>query len=507
MSHRDIPIGEATEIEVSAEGDLNVSGWDQRIIQIEGDEWVNATAEGSTTGPIRLRFEGDGRLRVPSVITVRISDVSGDTRVRDLSGTLELSDVSGDVRIEEIRGPVQLARVEGDLKIQRIDGPVSVETATSDLDVRQINGPFTCDHVGGDATIEGIAGPLNLTGAVGGDVAIAEIGGPTSIGEVGGDLNVVNCQSVSVRTVSGDLTAKDLRGDFRANQVAGDAQIAGCDGPVDLEVVNGDLTARALPGGIHAPRVNGRIRLSTSLSPDRTYDLVGRGAVTVLIEGDPTQVSATFELRRSGGGRIDIGLPLEDPIVEPGFVRGRIGAGAASVRISSEGALRVEARGQGSTGFNGFMEAMFDEIGEEFRGAFGSFSGFGWGGPGRGPEERGQRRGRRAEEKLQEAAQRVAEEAERHARHAAERAQRQVERAARQAERHAGNWRWFGRPIDVGPGWINPMGPPRPVPPRPPAPPPRPRATEDERLTILNMLAAGTIGPEDAARLLEALGS
>lgn len=503
MSGRVIPIGEARLVEVSAAGDLTIGGWDQTSIQAEGDEWSQVTPEGSPDDPVRLRFDGDGRLRIPSGVTLRITDVGGDARIRDLSGVLEASNISGDLRIEEIRGPVQIESAHGDVNVQRISGPVTIGSAGSDVDVRRVSGPVSLDRAGGDARVEQISGPVMVAGPVSGDAALAGINGPTTIHEVAGDLNLIECQGVSIESIAGDLTAKDLRGSLEVDLVGGDAQIAGCDGSISLESIGGDLTARGLGAGLRAPEVRGRIRLNTAFAPGSSYDLASNGGTTILVDGDPSRVSATFELRRPDGGKIMVGLPLADPIVEPGFVGGRLGAGEAMVRVTSRGSLRLETPGASSTGFD---REMFDEIGEAFRGAFGAFSGFGWGDPDRDPEERGQRRARRAEEKVQEAAQRMAQEAERQARKAAERAQRHIERAARQAERHAGNWRWFGRPIDAGPGWINPFPPGRPGPPRPPAPPSRPPASEEERLAILNMLAAGTITADDAARLLEAIG-
>lgn len=106
--------------------------------------------------------------------------------------------------------------------------------------------------------------------------------------------------------------------------------------------------------------------------------------------------------------------------------------------------------------------------------------------------------------------------AHKHAEHAAERARRAAERAARRTGR--GRW-WFTEKLDEiargGPGWgdvrtavegsvrggawrgFNGAAGPASQ---------RPKASPEERRTILDMLAAGTITSEQAATLLDALG-
>ena len=70
----------------------------------------------------------------------------------------------------------------------------------------------------------------------------------------------------------------------------------------------------------------------------------------------------------------------------------------------------------------------------------------------------------------------------------------------RRGERRPWHWQW-GQPGTPGSWPFSPPGVPAS-----PTPPPRPRATEEERLVILRLLADEKITTEEAARLLEALG-
>lgn len=103
-------------------------------------------------------------------------------------------------------------------------------------------------------------------------------------------------------------------------------------------------------------------------------------------------------------------------------------------------------------------------------------------------EDHGRRAAAHAEERARRVAEKVARHAERHAERAAHRAERHAERAARR-----GRW-WFNeRYDDTDEG---PRG----------AAEPRPKASEAERLAIMQMLRDGKISADQAATLLDALG-
>lgn len=108
--------------------------------------------------------------------------------------------------------------------------------------------------------------------------------------------------------------------------------------------------------------------------------------------------------------------------------------------------------------------------------------------------ERYEGHGRRAAEHAEARARSVAEKVAHHAEKHAERAARHVERAAHRAERGVkrGRW-WFTEHMDE---WAAPRAT-RPEP---------PRASEAERLAIMQMLRDGKVSVEQAATLLDALG-
>ena len=202
----------------------------------------------------------------------------------------------------------------------------------------------------------------------------------------------------------------------------------------------------------------------------------------------------TFRLRLPDGGVVSlpIGLPVE--ALTPAAVRLRV------TRAGGETEVRPVSGTGGTSGdaprdFSELGEAVADigkriarDVAKGLRGSGAEVSDD----LARKIEEAAERFAKNAERH----ASRVAEHAERHAERAARHAERVAQRATRHAERAAergvrrGRW-WFNERTDEWSGGTAA---------------PRSRATEEERLAIMQMLRDGKITAEQASTLLDALG-
>ena len=216
----------------------------------------------------------------------------------------------------------------------------------------------------------------------------------------------------------------------------------------------------------------------------------------------------TFRLRLAEGGVISLPIGLPAEVLTPTAVRLRVtrAGGETEVRpVTSGGGAEA-----GPRDFSDLGEAVADigkriarDVAKGLRGSGGEVSDD----LARKIEEAAERFARNAERHASRVAQhaerhaeRAAEHAERAARHAekhAERVTRHAERVSQRAERAAergvrrGRW-WFTERMDE---WAKSGGGTT-----------APRATEEERLAIMQMLRDGKITTEQAATLLDALG-
>jgi DUF4097 and DUF4098 domain-containing protein YvlB len=518
MGIREIETTEIDRVELAVAGDLSVIGWEKPTISYatDDDSERNDPDNQALDRVLSLRTDGDVRIHVPHRLAVRIEYAHGDARVRGIEAGARIDDVSGDLRLEDVGGDVRISQCAGDLKLLRIRGSLDVDHVHGDLDAAEIQGSLQGSSIDGDADVESISGDVLLSEHVGGDASLRGINGAVHVANVGGDLTIAGCAAANVDNVGGDLALQDARENVTIENIGGDATIARTQNRVDCTNIGGGLTAKDIRGGISVDNIGGRARMSTAFAPGREYSITCGGAATILLTENPAETSLNFELRRADGGHVEVDGPNVEYGPEPGVARGTWGAGEATLRVQSGGGLRLLVGDRSETSGN-FVTGLFEGIGEEIQNAFSSLAATGTielerqirdnadRGVRRAEEamRRVKERAERAERKAQEAAHRFAAEAEKQAQHAAERAQRSAERASRQADRHsAWHWNWRGQ---SGGGWV-----PQPpsAPPAPAAPPPAPaRVNDEERLLILQMVSDGTISSNEAAGLLEALGS
>jgi hypothetical protein len=407
----------------------------------------------------------------------------------------------------ETEGIPTLSVVEcrGSLKIQGVPGPaVRLHADSSDLEASQ-EGDTVMATCQSDLRVELPYDASIRVGRVAGDLVVKRVSGSTTLDTVDGDVSLSQVGSAVIETVKGDLSGRVVDGDLVVREVSGDMSVRNVAGRLEVGRVGRDLGVRDIQGDASAEDVRSDIRLRTGFEPGKEYRFRAAGDLVARV---PAGVDAAFTLR-SAGGDIRIKAPLEDRQDEEGQVTGRLGDGGATVVLEAgKDIILVASDGQWDE-FGVGMGALGAEIGAEFGVEFADLA-----------EEiatqveaQMEQMSAQLEHKLAhlevelagmdrraaEAAERAAEQARKQVERAAERVRRQAEKEAARARRRAERSR--------GRTW-RPARPMAPKPPKPPIPEPAGEPVSDqERLTILNMVAEGKITIEEAETLLEALNA
>ena len=166
MSNQTFEISNTPIIDLEADADLSLIGWDRAQLQANCDDAHTEFTGSESDGPIRVRTHGDCTLFLPHGARVRAT-VGGDLRVENIT-RLEAT-VGGDLTARDV-GELTPINVGGDL-IARTSTLVAGDRTTA---------------VGGDAIIKvsGANDPITL--AAGGDI----------------QLDVSNRTNVSLRLIS-----------------------------------------------------------------------------------------------------------------------------------------------------------------------------------------------------------------------------------------------------------------------------------------------------------------
>ena len=397
---------------------------------------------------------------------IHVAACDGDAVIRGWKEpTLQ---VKGAYEVEETAEGYHLSG-HGDLRLYVPEmAEVTIEEVSGDLVLKTLSGKSVVGHVHGNtflveagtAAVETIHGNLVARGA-------AEL----SVGQVHGDTSLRRVGSLAARAIFGDLSARRITGSLTIEEASGDVSLREISGDVAIGHAHRDVNLVGLSGRATLGEVDGDVRLRGALPPGE-HALSAHGDIVVRWPANvPLHVAAT-------GRRVVSRLSLQQVAEKEGYLVGSLGEGGTQLTLAADGEVILKELSPMDEKWEPGME------GEDF-GFEAAFSGL----------------------ELDNVAARIEAEVNQHlarvandvaarfgpefGQRLAEKASRQAERAAERAERARRKAEWRGRAgqdaAAAGPA------------------PQRRTASPEEQLKILKMVEAGTISPEEAGMLLEAL--
>jgi len=269
--------------------------------------------------------------------------------------------------------------------------------------------------------------------------------------------------AVAVMAIGGDARVRDITGSVALGAVGGDCSIKRVT-MLDIQTVGGDADLSCERLGAVRLNAGGDAKLGIKTGPLQPFTLQAGGDIECKL---PPVANARVSITDGAGSRALV-----------------LGDGSVAVALACGG----DAHLAGENASRGARGADFNfDFGKEFAQGFGPNFG----------KDFGKRISEQLEVKMRQQAEKMAQKATRHAERAAHRAEAQAERMARHAERKS--WRGFGFGVSLGDDT------PAPQSATSYATEPGETVSDEERMTILRMLADKKITAEQADQLLNAL--
>ena len=284
-----------------------------------------------------------------------------------------------------------------------------------------------------------------------GDASLRGVGGDFEADLFNGDVAIRDAGKVTIDAVGADFSLRVAQGDVHVKRVGGDASLRDVNGSLALESVSDDLAIRGVGGNLKVD-ADADVVVHLDPKPGQEYSVTAGDDIMLVL---PEEADATLTI---SGERIAVNFPGVDVDDATSQVV-TLGEGTAKISLNAGSRVLVStSAGAASSAdeFGNFAGMMFDW------GSWGRDVGEYWGNYGR---EMGERISQRAQE-------------------AARRAERKVRRGVGKRNTRM-KWTWdFDNMPKVSNG--------EPV-------------SEEERMTILRMLADKKITSEEAEQLLSAL--
>lgn len=408
-----------------------------------------------------------GDLVIRSWSETAVSIQSDNYEANETEAGLSLTSYSNMKLIVPTNASLNLGHVRGNLTVNQVNGNLSVQTAD------------------GNVTMVG-SNQVKLN-TVNGNLSAKQLEGDFSVETINGNATWYQVKTVNAGTTNGNLSVHFAQGAVNLQKTNGNIYLQGIDGAVTVtNRVNGNLSASQIEGTLNLSHIHGNIRLNGPL-PKGDHTCIAHGDITLRWPADaPVLINAT-------AAAIKNRLPLQDVVEEAGRLNGRLQNGGPVLNLEAKG--RIELK-EAQFGKDEWRQESGDDWG------FGDWSGFGEGFAfGFDFVDLGDRISREVELNINrltteiqnkfgpDFGEKMAEKFARKAEQAAAKAEQAADRVQQRSERQqARQTRWA------------------PPPPKPTTPP-KPKSSPEEQIKILKMVEQGTISPEEANTLLQALES
>ena len=350
---------------------------------------------------------------------------------------------------------IKIESVEGDLRLVGWDNDEILIRADDEEVTLQQDGDVLSLTCRDDLAINVPKNSSVHVLAAQGDMSVRGLAGEFEVDTVDGDVAIRDAGTVTINAVESDFSLRGAKGDVHIKSVGGDASLREVDGSLTLDSVSDDLSIRGVGGNLKVD-VESDVVVHLDPTPAQEYSVTAGDDILLIL---PSEANATLTISAEE-------IKVDWPDVEPQDTTSRVvtlGDGSAQIKLDAGGDVLVTDRmdaAESADEHGNFAGMMFDW------GSWGREIGQNWGNFGR---EMGERMSHRAQE-------------------AAHRAERKAHEAARRAARkHSGKMKWT---IDLD---------------NIPKVPKREPVSEEERMTILRMLADKKISSEEAEQLLSAL--
>ncbi|MDH5406954.1 MAG: DUF4097 domain-containing protein [Candidatus Aminicenantes bacterium] len=304
LYHESFAAPEGTEVYLDADGRVEIEVWDKPEVDVTVDYNVREkylwkrNRGGDRDFGVEMNKSGNRiviKAKRPKVISIGFYSIRRDNHYQlKVPPYIEL-DIHGDdypLSISGVQGAVEVEVDDGELWLQRVDSPrIRIRSDDGDIILKDVTAKGLLDIRANDGDIE---------------------------------IYDTRAEAISVQNDDGNIELSNVKGEIRLNTNDG-----------RIELIDADTSHLEIEGD------DSRVRVETTVYPEGTYRIrTADGAIYLTIPGD---CSATFDATTEGSFKFD--LPIKAEKISHGHMRGSLGKGEATIRLSSEdGNITISAR-------------------------------------------------------------------------------------------------------------------------------------------------------------------
>jgi DUF4097 and DUF4098 domain-containing protein YvlB len=239
--------GKSLEVDMSAQYDITVTGWDNNMILVEADieeeeKEVESIHFRHVDGNLKIGsgFLGRGGselvIKVPKVFNVDLETLGGEIRIENIKGEILGKTMGGDLDFYDLNGPIAFTTMGGDVSVFNSQISGELKTMGGDLDFDNVVGTLKSSTMGGDIDFHSTGKGKSSKGA-----------GELELSTMGGDIEIDTAPlGITVSTMGGDIEIHSAANFVKASTMGGDVDIDAVDGSIKASTMGGDVMANMI---------------------------------------------------------------------------------------------------------------------------------------------------------------------------------------------------------------------------------------------------------------------
>ncbi len=297
-------------------GEITISGSNTTEILVNATKRVTARHEEEANGQ-----RGQLRLELVAEGAGYLLRASGDP---DIRADVEVSvPTTTPMHMETRRGSVQVSNTKGDIEAEMERGDASFSDVAGNIKVQLRRGSISAHNIQGNVEVEGR----------GSDIQVSDVSGQLLVrGDFTGASDYQRiAQGVRFSSSRTDMEIVKLPG--RVDMTIGALSITEPGGAVSINTRNKDIRIEDFSENVKVINQGANIELRTTRLPLKDIEVETHSGTIELSVPSKSDFQIDATARR---GDVDSEFPLEaDRQQENGFIRGKVGGGAATVKLNT----------------------------------------------------------------------------------------------------------------------------------------------------------------------------
>lgn len=188
MEKYSLTTNDKPEINIEADVDLNVKGWNESEVLVKTSAGKQEDVLNTSENSVQVHCSDDCTVYVPLEAKINVQVVGQDATFKSLKGALLIEQIGRDLALRDVSGTI-VGAVGRDITAKRIYGDFKVESVGRGVIVRNVEGQFAAETIGAHLHLREVNEGVSTQVGGNAEVTLAPVAWQAYSIKAAGDIN------------------------------------------------------------------------------------------------------------------------------------------------------------------------------------------------------------------------------------------------------------------------------------------------------------------------------